>query len=105
MRSNVFRMNMLRVDSAQRFFRRLPQIALLAVPLLVTPLLLPSVAYANVYATAMKLNGGFTNAVAGAGTNVAISYILNENATAGVTVEIKSGATTVRTLSVAAGAA
>ena len=66
----LFEMNMLRPDPAHRLFCRLPQIALLAVAfLVVTPLLLPSVAYANVYATAIKLNGGFTNAVAGAGTS------------------------------------
>src|SRR2546423_1078736 len=102
MQSNVFRMNMFRADPAQRLFRQLPKIALLAVALLVaTQLLLPSVAYANIYATAIKLNGGFTNAVAGAGTNVLISYILNEGATAGGTIESKSGNTTGRTRSFA----
>jgi hypothetical protein len=58
----------------------------------------PQRAQANVYATNLKLNGGFSDVSAGPGTNVVISYILNEPATAGVKVEIKSAGTNVRTL-------
>jgi hypothetical protein len=54
--------------------------------------------HANVYATRLLLNGGTNNIVAGQGPTVNISYLLNEPATLGVTVDIKSGATTVRSL-------
>src|SRR5258708_6979063 len=66
---------------------------------------IPRLAQANVYATNIKLNGGFTNAPAGAGTNVLISYVLNEAATTGVTVEIKQGSNIIRSLVFTNGAA
>lgn len=58
-------------------------------------------AHANVYATNIRLNGGFTNIVVPAATNLAITYTLNEPATLGVTININSGATPVRTISLA----
>src|ERR1035438_8636312 len=60
-------------------------------------------AHANVYATNIKINGGITNLSVQPGTNVSISYILNEPASAGVTVKVLSGATPVRTISIANG--
>ena len=60
-------------------------------------------AHANVYATNIKINGGITNLSVQPGTNVSISYILNEPASAGVTVKVLSGATPVRTISIASG--
>jgi hypothetical protein len=60
--------------------------------------LVPTRSQANVYATNIRLNGGLTNIVVPAGTNVAITYSLNESATLGVIININSGATTVRTL-------
>jgi len=59
-------------------------------------------ARANVYATNIKLNGGATNAIAAIGDSVNISYILNEPASLGVTVNILAGTSTVRTLTFAA---
>ena len=59
--------------------------------------LFPARAHANVYATNIRLNGGLTNIVVPAVTNLTISYSLNEPATLGVTININSGATTVRT--------
>lgn len=61
-------------------------------------------ARANVYATNIKLNGGMTNLALVQGASVAISYILNEPASAGVTIKILSGTTAVRTLTLAGGA-
>jgi hypothetical protein len=55
--------------------------------------------HANVYATNIRLNGGVTNVVVPGGTNVAITYSLNEPATLGVTININSGVSTVRTFS------
>src|SRR4051794_36558585 len=58
-------------------------------------------AKANVYATNIKLNGSITNAVnTSQGSSVTISYILNEAATAGVTIDILSGVTVVRSISI-----
>lgn len=62
-------------------------------------------AQANVYATNIKINGGTTNISVQAGASVNISYILNEPASAGVTIKVLSRATPVRTISLAAGAA
>ncbi|HVM50294.1 MAG TPA: FlgD immunoglobulin-like domain containing protein [Candidatus Acidoferrum sp.] len=62
-----------------------------------------SVARANVYVTNIKLNGATNNPTVFAGNAVAISYILNEPASSGVTVKILSGSTAVRTLAIAAG--
>src|SRR5215472_8419645 len=60
-------------------------------------------AYANVYATNIKLNGGIGDASVPSGGKVTISYILNDNATAGVTIKILSGANVVRTISIPGG--
>jgi len=60
-------------------------------------------ARANVYPTNLRLNGGTTNATLAYGGAAAIGYLLNEPATAGVAVHIKSGATTIRTLTLAGG--
>ena len=62
-------------------------------------------AHANVYATNIKLNGGITNIAVAQGTNVNISYILNEPASAGVSIQIMSGTNTVRTVRIAGGSA
>jgi len=58
-------------------------------------------ARANVYATNIKLNGELINATATQGSEVNISYILNEPASAGVTIDVVSNAVAVRTLSIA----
>jgi hypothetical protein len=60
--------------------------------------LLPTRSHANVYATNIRLNGGLTNIVVPGVTNLGISYSLNEGETLGVTININSGAATVRTL-------
>src|SRR5882757_5925378 len=60
-------------------------------------------ARANVYATNLRLNGGTTNAPLSPGGSVLISYILNEPASLGATVDIKQGDTTVRSFVLAAG--
>lgn len=60
--------------------------------------LFPVRSHANVYATNIRLNGGLTNIVVPGGANVAITYSLNESATLGVMININSGATTVRTI-------
>lgn len=64
-----------------------------------------SVAHANVYATNIKLNGSLTNTSVSAGSAVTITYILNEPASAGVTVKILRDTTVVRSIEIAAGAA
>src|SRR5664279_2736210 len=58
-------------------------------------------ARANVYATNIKLNGELINATAAQGSEVTISYILNEPASAGVTIDVLSNAVVVRTLTTA----
>ena len=60
-------------------------------------------ARANVYATNVKINDGMTNTSVAAGTSVNISYVLNEPASSGVTMKILSGASAVRTISLASG--
>ena len=65
---------------------------------LITILITTTNAWANVYATNIRLNGGTTNAVVVQGGNASISYILNEPATEGVIIEIKSGMGTLRTI-------
>jgi hypothetical protein len=62
-------------------------------------------AHANVFASSAKINGGMTNVSVAQGTSVNISYILNEPASAGVTINVLSGATAVRTISLAGGGA
>jgi hypothetical protein len=60
--------------------------------------LLPPSARANVYATNIKLNGGTANLNVSPGAGVTISYILNEPASLGVTVNILSTSNVVRSL-------
>jgi hypothetical protein len=62
-------------------------------------------AHANVFASNAKINGGMTIVSVAQGTSVNISYILNEPALAGVTINILSGAAAVRTISLAGGGA
>src|SRR4051812_3295416 len=90
------------VKAQHPFCCRFCSTALLVVLGFVTLCSYPDQARANVYATAIKLNGGFTNTVSSSGTN-AISYTLNEDATAGVTVQIMLNGTTVRSLALAGG--
>lgn len=59
-------------------------------------------ARANVYATNIKLNGGTANAQVAVGDSVTISYILNEPATRGVTIQVLSGTTALRTINLPA---
>src|SRR3989442_1437346 len=61
-------------------------------------LVLATTAKANVYATNVRLNGGIADVLMPAATNVDISYILNEPASNGVAISIKSGAATIRTI-------
>ncbi len=61
-------------------------------------------ARANVYATDIKFDGSRTLVTSNAGGNLNISYILNEPATRGVTINISSTSKIVRTISVASGA-
>lgn len=58
---------------------------------------LPSRAHANVYATNVRVNNGTTNitALPGGTNTIAISYLLNEPASLGATVQIFSGTTVV----------
>src|SRR3989442_14951718 len=65
---------------------------------ILVPLLLVRSARANVYATNARLNGGATNVMFATATNIDISYILNETATAGVVININLGDATVRTI-------
>src|SRR2546427_4205486 len=65
---------------------------------LLLQLVLATTAKANVYATNVRLNGGITDVLMPAATNVDISYILNEPASNGVAISIKSGAATIRTI-------
>lgn len=61
-------------------------------------------ARANVYATSIKINGNSTEAVnVSPGSPVTISYILNEPATAGVTVNIWSDENLIRAISIPSG--
>jgi len=62
-------------------------------------------ARANVFASDIKLNGSLTGGIAPIGSPVTISYILNEPATLGATIQILSGATVVDTISISAGSA
>src|SRR5438093_183070 len=63
----------------------------------------PLATRANVYATNIRLNGGMTNLSVSSGSSVAISYLLNEPASAGVTVSIQSGSTVLRAINVPSG--
>jgi len=61
-------------------------------------------ARANVYATNVRINGGITNVTVASGSSVAISYLLNEAASAGMTISIVSGTNAVRTILIPSGA-
>jgi len=68
-------------------------------------LLLGVSSHANVYATNIRLNDTQTGDVnTTQGSSVSISYLLNDNATAGVTIKILSGTTAVRTINILTGA-
>ncbi|MCX6922585.1 MAG: hypothetical protein NT154_05125, partial [Verrucomicrobia bacterium] len=84
-----------------KFLLNRPMIRGLAIALAISSL--TSNARANVYATNLKLDGSTNNPSIVAGQDVSISYILNEPASAGVTIRILSGATAVRTLVLAPG--
>jgi hypothetical protein len=75
---------------------------LLALTLAATLALAQTSARANVYATHIRLNGSVTNVTANPGENVTISYILNEKASRGVSIDISRGSTQVRKLSLPA---
>ena len=60
-------------------------------------------ANANVYATNIKVNGSTNSPTITPGTIVSLGYILNEPASAGVTIQILTGSTVVRSMAVAAG--
>lgn len=62
-------------------------------------------AHANVYATNIKLNGSLSNVTSAVGGSVAISYILNESADLGITINILSNATTINSISIPGGSA
>src|SRR2546425_9371976 len=68
--------------------------------ILMLPLLPIESVRANVYATNLRFNGGTTNVTVPAITNINITYILNEAATSGVIIDIKSGATLLRSITV-----
>src|ERR1041385_1103070 len=71
----------------------------------VVALSLPRNVRANVYATNVRVNGGTTNATIAYGGGATISYRLNEPASAGVAIAIKSGSTTVRSITKPGGGA
>jgi hypothetical protein len=58
---------------------------------------------ANVYATNIRVNGDITNVVASGGDTITITYLLNEPASLGTTIEFLSGNTIVRSNSLPAG--
>jgi hypothetical protein len=60
-------------------------------------------ARANVYASNIKFNGNLSSVTNAAGTPVTISFILNEPASLGTTINIVSGASVVDAISIAAG--
>ena len=64
---------------------------------------LTSTARANVYATDLKINGSTNDALVAPGQALSLSYILNEPATAGVTIKVLSGVTAIRTITIAGG--
>src|ERR1700722_1800141 len=60
-------------------------------------------ARANVFASNIKLNGGLSSITNSNASPVIVSYILNEPATLGTTINILSGGTTVDSINVVAG--
>jgi hypothetical protein len=82
--------------------KRLPSGRVIGCLALALALLSPTpTARANVYATDIKLNGSLSRITNTSGTTVNISYILNEPATAGVTINILSGNTVADTIQIA----
>jgi len=73
-------------------------IAVLAAGFLAAP-----TAQANVYASNIRLNGSLTNATVNTGSSLAISYVLNEPATMGVTLNVLSGTNIIRSFNFASG--
>ena len=65
--------------------------------------LVAPIARGNIYVTDLRLNGVESLSI-GVGTDVNITYVLNEPATLGVTINIVSGTNLVRTISAAPGA-
>lgn len=86
-----------------KFLLNRPILRGLAIALAISSL--TSNARANVYATNLKLNGSTNNPTIIAGQDVSIGYILNEPASAGVTIRILSGTTAVRTMALTPGSA
>ncbi len=76
---------------------------LLGLGLALAVLSLAPSARADVYATNIKLNGATNNVTLRPGGSVNISYILNEPASAGVTIRILSGSTAVRSITLVPG--
>lgn len=58
---------------------------------------------ANVYATNIRVNDDITNVVASGGDTITITYLLNEPASLGATIEFLAGTNMVRSLSLPAG--
>ena len=58
---------------------------------------------ANVYASNIKLNGSLSSVTNGPGSPVTISYVLNQPATLGTTINILSNVTVIDTISIASG--
>lgn len=58
---------------------------------------------ANVFASNIKLNGALSNTTVNSGSSLTISYILNEPATLGATLNILSGTNIIRTYNFASG--
>jgi len=93
-----------RIMHKMKFEQRLRQSSILGGLALALAVITPCPsARANVYATDVKVNGGFTNITAATGAVVSISYILNEPATLGVTVNILFESNSLRALSFPAG--
>jgi FlgD Ig-like domain len=74
----------------------------LLVLVLAAPLLAPN-ASANIYVTDLRFNGTEPLAIAAGFSTINITYVLNEPATVGVTINIASGTNLVRTLTAAPG--
>jgi len=81
-----------------QFIKEKLLVLVLAAPLLATS------ARANIYVTDLKLNGSEPLAIAAGFSAINITYILNEPATLGVTINIAFGTNLIRTLTAAPGA-
>lgn len=64
----------------------------------------PCASRANVYATNLRVNGGVTNLAFKTSTNLTVTYLLNEPASGGVILAIKSNSVTVRAIEIFGGA-